>query len=117
MDVKSTFLNAILDDEVYIEQPEGFIDPSKKDIVCKLQKALHGLKKAPRAWYEKLHNYLIQIGFWRTNDNSSLYIKEGPDKKSVLAEIFVYDTLFIGNDVLYKAFLEEMSTKFETGIF
>ena len=59
LDVKSTFLNSILDEEVYIEQPEGFIDPDKKDMVCKLHKALYGLKKAPRAWYERLHNYLI----------------------------------------------------------
>ena len=58
---------------------------------------MYGLKKAPRAWYEILHNYLIQIGFQRTNDNNSLYIKEGPDKKIVLVEIFMDDTLFIGN--------------------
>ena len=63
MDVKSTFLNGILDEEVYIEQPKGFIGPDKKDIVCKLYKVLYGLKQAPRAWYERLHNYLIQIGF------------------------------------------------------
>ena len=54
-------------------------------MVCKLHKALYGLKQAPRAWYERLHNYLIKIGFQRTNDNSNLYIKEGPDKKIVLA--------------------------------
>ena len=69
-------------------------------MVCKLHKALYGLKQGPRAWYEILHNYLIQIGFQRTIDNSSLYIKEGPDNKIVLAEIFVDDTLFIGNDDL-----------------
>ena len=58
MDVKSAFLNEILDEEVYIEQLEGFY-PDKKDMVCKLHKALYGLKQAPRAWYERLHNYLI----------------------------------------------------------
>ena len=77
-------------------------------MVCKLHKALYGLKQAPKAWYEKLHKYLVQIGFQRTNDNNSMYIKEGPDKKIVLAEIFVDDTLFIGNDELCKEFLEEM---------
>ena len=98
MDVKSAFLNGILDEEVYIEQPKGFIDPDKRNMVCKLHKALYGLKRAPRALYERLHNYLIQIGFKRANDNSSLYIKEGLANKIVLAEIFVDDTLFIGND-------------------
>ena len=53
MDVKSTFLNGILDEEVYIEKPEGFIDLDKKDMVCKLHKTLYGIKQAPRAWYER----------------------------------------------------------------
>ena len=63
MDVKCVFLNRILDEKVYIEQPEGFVDPNKRDIVCKLQKTLYSLKQALRAWYERLHNYLIQIVF------------------------------------------------------
>ena len=58
MDVKSTFLNGILEEEVYIEQPKGFVDSRKGNIVCKLHKALYGLKQAPRAWYERLHNFL-----------------------------------------------------------
>ena len=62
MAVKSTFLNGIFDEEVYIEQPKGFVDPNK-DMVCKLHKALYGLKQAPRVWYERFSNYLIQIGF------------------------------------------------------
>ena len=98
MDVKSTFLNGILDEEVYIEQPKGFVDPDKRNMACKLHKALYGLKQSPRAWHERLHNYLIQIGFQRTNDNNSLYIKQGPNNKIVLAGIFVGDTLFLGND-------------------
>ena len=59
MDVKFVFLNVILDEEVYIEQPKGFVDSNKKDMVCKLHKALYSLKQAPRAWHERLHNYLI----------------------------------------------------------
>ena len=52
MNIKSPFLNGILDEEVYIEQPEGFIDLDKRDMVYKLHKVLYSLKKAPRAWYE-----------------------------------------------------------------
>ena len=77
-------------------------------MVYKLHKALYGLKKAPREWYGRLHNYLIQIGFQRTNDNSSLYIKQGPDKNIILTEIFVDDTLFIGNNDQCKVFSEKM---------
>ncbi|MFA1200773.1 hypothetical protein ACDI59_28380, partial [Klebsiella pneumoniae] len=60
-----------------------------------------------------MHNYLIQIGFQRTNDNSSLYIKKGQDNRIVLVEIFVDDTLFIGNDYLCKFFMEKMNEEFE----
>ena len=70
------------------------------------------LKKAPRAWYERLHNYLIQIGFQRKNDKNSLYVKEGLEKKITMVEIFVDDTIFTGNDDLCKAFVEEMSKEF-----
>ena len=61
MDVKSAFLNSILEEKVYIEQPEGFVDENKKEKVCKLYKTLYGLNQAPRAWYERLHKYLVQI--------------------------------------------------------
>ena len=86
-------------------------------MVCKLHKALYSLKKGPREWYERFHNYLIQIGFQRTNNNSSLYIKQGPDKRIVLAKIFVDDTLFIGNDDQCKEFLEKMNKEFEMSMF
>ena len=65
-------MSGILVEEVYIVQPEAFVDPTKRDMVYKLHKALYGLKKAPKDWYERLHNYLIQIGFQRTNDISSM---------------------------------------------
>ena len=100
MDVKFAFLNGILNEEVYIEKPKGFVDPNKRDMVCKLHKALYGLKQAPIAWYERLNNYLIKIGFQRTNDNNILYIKERKNEKIVLEKIFVDDTMFIGNDDL-----------------
>ena len=63
MDAKYAFLNGILKEQVYIEQPKGFVDPYKKNVVCKLNKALYVLKQAPRAWYERLHTYLVKIGF------------------------------------------------------
>ena len=63
MDVKSTFLNGELEEEVYIEQPEGFMLSEKEDRVYRLKKALYGLKKAPRAWYDCLDGYLRQQGF------------------------------------------------------
>ena len=76
MDVKFAFLNGILEEEVYIEQLEGFIDDNNKDMVCKLHKALYGLKQVPRALYERLHKYLVKIGFERTDDNRNLYMNQ-----------------------------------------
>ena len=63
MNVKSTFLNGELEEEVYIEHPEGFPFIEEKDMVCRLKKALYGLKKAPRTQYVRLDKYLAKIGF------------------------------------------------------
>ncbi|KAI3681450.1 hypothetical protein L6452_36246 [Arctium lappa] len=63
MDIKSAFLNGILHEEVYIAQPEGFVDPKNPDHVYVLDKALYGLKQAPRAWYDTLTQFLLASGF------------------------------------------------------
>jgi hypothetical protein len=63
MDVKSTFLNGILEEEVYIKQPPGYEVLGEEHKVYKLKKALHGLKQAPRAWYAKMGDYLQKVGF------------------------------------------------------
>ncbi|GJR99697.1 ribonuclease H-like domain-containing protein [Tanacetum coccineum] len=63
MDVKTAFLNGPLKEEVYVSQPEGFIDPEFLDHVYRLKKALYSLKQAPRTWYDKLSSFLIEHGF------------------------------------------------------
>ena len=65
MDVKSTFLNGILSEEVYVEQPKGFEDPKFPNPIYRLKKALYGLKQAPRAWYKSLTTYLLEKKFER----------------------------------------------------
>ena len=86
MDVKSTFQNGILEEEVYIEQLEGFADKNNANMVCKLYKDLYGLKQALRAWYERLHTYLVKIGFERTDDNNNLYMKIDKDKGILISK-------------------------------
>ena len=106
MDVKSAFLNGILEEEVYIDQPKGFVDDNNEDMVWKLYKALYGLKQAPRAWYERLHKYLVNIGFEWTNDKNNMYIKTEKGKDILIFEIFVDDIIFGGKDALCKYFAD-----------
>ncbi|GJV99233.1 ribonuclease H-like domain-containing protein [Tanacetum coccineum] len=74
MDVKTTFLNGPIKEEVYVAQPDGFVDPDHPDKVYQLRKALYGLKQAPRAWYDKLSNFLISKGF--TKDLSGTLVDQ-----------------------------------------
>ena len=74
MYVKTTFLNENLEEEVFIEQLDGFILSDDPNMVCKLRKAFYGLKQASRAWYSRLDTYLHQIGFKRGLGGSHLYI-------------------------------------------
>ena len=76
MDVKSALLNGMLQEEVYVEQPEGFVDPHKPNDVYKLKRALYGLKQAPQAWYDKLTSYFTGNGFKRGNANTTLFIRK-----------------------------------------
>ena len=112
MDVKSTFLNGILEEEVYIEKLEGFVDDNNKDMLCKLHKALYGLKQVPRAWYERLQKYLVKIRFEITDDNKNPYIKTEKGKDILISKIFVDDIIFGGKDALCKYFADQMKHVF-----
>ncbi|GJS66258.1 retrovirus-related pol polyprotein from transposon TNT 1-94 [Tanacetum coccineum] len=70
MDVKTAFLNGPLKEEVYVAQPEGFVDPDHPEKVYLLRKALYGLKQAPRAWYDELSNFLMSKGFTKDADHA-----------------------------------------------
>eukprot|EP00253_Pinus_taeda_P004619 PITA_04619 len=80
MDVKSAFLNGVLKEEVYVEQPPGYEVDGQEHKFCKLKKALYGLKQAPRAWYSRIDAYLIENGFDKCDGEPTLYIKENDDK-------------------------------------
>ncbi|GKE80898.1 retrovirus-related pol polyprotein from transposon TNT 1-94, partial [Tanacetum coccineum] len=75
MDVKMAFLNGLLKEEVYVNHPDGFVDPDHPEKVYRLRKALYGLKQAPRAWYDELSKFLISKGF-----SKDILKKHGMDK-------------------------------------
>ena len=72
MDVKSAFLNGVIEEEVYVKQPPSFEDLQHPDHVYKLKKSLYGLKQAPRAWYDRLSNFLIKNDFKQGQVNTTL---------------------------------------------
>ena len=76
MDVKSAFLNGLLQKEVFMEQPKGFQDPHFWDHVLRLKKALYGLKQVPRAWYDRLMSYLLDRGFKRGQADQTLLLNK-----------------------------------------
>ncbi|XP_074266866.1 uncharacterized protein LOC141590156 [Silene latifolia] len=75
MDVKTAFLNGYLEEEVFVEQPQGFLNKDFQNHVFKLDKALYGLKQAPRAWYDRLSKFLLQSGFQRGSVDKTLFLK------------------------------------------
>ncbi|KAJ9539198.1 hypothetical protein OSB04_031931 [Centaurea solstitialis] len=93
MDIKNAFLNGKLNEEVYVAQPPGFVDPKFPDHVYKLNKALYGLKQAPRAWYDTLSTFLLSKGFVRGKIDSTLFLKKYP-KHILLVQIYVDDIIF-----------------------
>jgi len=74
IDIQNAFLHGILSEDVYMEQPPGFIHPSYPHHICKLKKALYGLKQAPRAWFARLSGKLIELGFIGSKADSSLFL-------------------------------------------
>jgi len=77
MDVKNVFLHGDLQEEMYMEQPPGYVDQTHPNLVCRLKKTLYGLKQAPRAWSDKIGEYLVTSGFQTSDVGFSLYVKKG----------------------------------------
>ncbi|GKB46369.1 retrotransposon protein, putative, ty1-copia subclass, partial [Tanacetum coccineum] len=98
MDVKTAFLNEKLTEDVFMAQPEGFENAKYPKRVCKLQKAIYGLKQASRSWNLCFHEKVTQFGFSRSEDESCIYVKVS-GSVVVFLVLYVDDILLIGNDI------------------
>ncbi|WJZ97445.1 hypothetical protein VitviT2T_016048 [Vitis vinifera] len=97
MDVKTAFLNGDLDEEIYMEQPEGFSAPGQENKVCKLVKSLYGLKQAPKQWHEKFDNVMLSHGFKINECDKCVYVKD-TEHGYVIVCLYVDDMIIVGSD-------------------
>jgi hypothetical protein len=112
MDVKTIFLNGLMEEEVYIEQPQGFEVHLRETHVCILKKALYGLKQAPRAWYARVGSYLMRIGFSKSYVDPNLYYKVVNYAPMILL-LYVDDLFPIGVNPLIIQCKRDLSYEFD----
>ena len=113
MDVKSSFLNDELEEEVYVQQPPWFKDPNFPEFVYKLSKELYGLKQTPRSWYDTLSHFLIEDHFIRGTIDKTLFHRNF-NGFSILVQLYV-DNIIFGStyEKLCSKFAKLMQNKYE----
>lgn len=114
MDVKTAFLNGDLDEDIYMKQPEGFVNEDYPNHVCKLVKALYGLKQAPRKWFEKINTFLCSIpGFESCPYDPCFYVRRS-EEGLIMITLYVDDLLIAGKPLAAVLNLKKkLSTMFE----
>jgi hypothetical protein len=96
MDVKKTFLNGVIEEEVYVEKPKGFKTRDSQTHVSILKKYLYGSKQAPRAWYGRIDIFLMRLGFTKSKSYSNIYYKVVDGGIMIL--LLYVDDLFLTRD-------------------
>lgn len=114
LDVKSAFLHGDLQEQVYIDQPLGYVKKGSEEKVYRLKKALYGLKQAPRAWYSRIDTYFSNAGFQRCPYEHTFYIKSGIAGRFLVVCLYVDDLIYTcNNDEMFVEFKNSMMAKFE----
>ena len=96
MDVVTAFLNGKLEEEIYMDQPEGFIKPGTENLVCKLHKSIYGLKQSPRCWNLALDVYLKSLNFVQSTADPCVYVKTTQSEKTIIA-VYVDDLIIMSD--------------------
>lgn len=113
MDVKTAFLHGELEEDIYMEQPEGFVVPGKENFACKLKKSLYGLKQSPRQWYKRFDSFMISQGFRRSDYDSCVYLKT-TNSSPIYLLLYVDDMLIAAKDKADIAKLKaQLNSEFE----
>jgi hypothetical protein len=112
-DVKNAFFHGDLEEEVYMDVPPGYTTTSEVKVVCKLQRALYGLKQSPRAWFGRFSLAMKKYGFQQSNSDHTLFLKHQRDKVTALI-IYVDDMIITGDDLEEISRLQEhLATEFK----
>ena len=115
MDVKSAFLNGVLNEEIYMEQPQGFVAAGQENKVCRLKKAIYGLKQASRTWNQQFHGVLSELGFKRTYSDAGIYVRHQNRGSGLLIVVLYVDDITIMGASLedVKQLKEKLSLRYE----
>lgn len=98
LDDKSAFLYGKLSEDVYIEQPKGYVVKGSENKVYKLHKALYGLKQTPRAWFSRIEPYFVQQGFKASKSEHTLFLEHGNKGEILIVSIYVDDLIYTDNN-------------------
>ena len=106
MDVKTAFLNGRLEEEIYMQQPNGFVEKGQEHKVCKLLKSIYGLKQSSRQWYLRFHETVRSNHFEMMDKDHCVYVKRS-NNKFVILTLYVDDKLLVGNNMEYLLTIKE----------
>jgi hypothetical protein len=99
LDVKTSFLHGDLEEEIYMQQPQGYEVKGNDNLVCRLKKSLYGLKQAPGQWYLKFDRFMTKQGYNRCHSNHCVYFKKLENGSYIILLLYVDDMLVAGSNM------------------